>query len=107
SVKVEIPIVFRLTRCAPCPPGEPGCAEICDESLRLFVLGRHQAPFDWSELPVPPGMNAATWNAARPALADRFGSTWGELVEELGAIATRLSRRGENGASVYALFRFA
>jgi hypothetical protein len=97
GAEVEVPLVFRSTSCRGCP---------IDFDLFVFTPPR-SAPVAWDTLRAPAGMSPGDWERAWPSLSTRLGATWTEYAESLGALATRLARRGVYPGSVESLLRFA
>ncbi len=60
---------------------------------------------DWENVLPPAGIG--NWSGVWPILSEQFGTTWHEYHTRLVEIATRLSRRGRNAASVLQAFQQA
>ena len=110
----EIPIIFRLQVCPPCPEGDdtclpcaaedPFCTLDCENVIQCFVMdGDAFVQWDTVDIGVPPIEWAALW----PSLSQILGGTWQEFRQSLGDLSTRRSRLGKQGASVFELFRYA
>ncbi len=61
----------------------------------------------WQALAAPLGVETATWLGLVPRLSEFFGPTWESFHQRLGELATRLTPRGLDSASVLALLQFA
>jgi hypothetical protein len=92
----EVPILFQTSADFACDVLE----------FEVSILGADEEDaIDWAAIAPPPGVS--DWGALRLRLQQHLGSTWKDYNEALAAVATRLTRRGIESASLLELTRFA